>query len=337
MHRLPLAQPLLRRWLRRIAYLATVALVALAYAAQAWVWPQMRVYPFFFYYPVIIVSGLLFNHGSGYLATALSAALVTLLLPPIGSIEVADPRDWFALAMFVVLGSALTLLLNQLRKALWQANEAVVRAEAAEGEKDLFLQEAVHRFKNDMTIVTALLRTQARQLKDEAARTALQNMTNRILVMSRVHERLRVGSCAMPVVSTDEFIAGLCDDLKASLLDLRPITVEADLETHTLEHERAVALGLIINEAVTNALKYAFPNDALGVVRVSFRRHSGEFILQVTDDGVGYAPGREPQSGGTGGMGSKLIRSMAQQLNGRLVIQPDHGAPGTTVQVSFPV
>lgn len=195
----------------------------------------------------------------------------------------------------------------------------------------------MHRFKNDMTIVTALLRTQARQLKDDVARTALQNMTNRILVMSRVHERLRVGSCATSVVSTDEFIAGLCDDLKASLLDLRPITVEADLEAHTLEHERAVAVGLIINEAVTNALKYAFPNDAHGTVRVSFHRHSGEFILQVTDDGAGYAPGREPQSGGTGGMGSKLIRSMAQQLNGRLVIQPDHGAPGTTVQVSFPV
>jgi two-component sensor histidine kinase len=337
MHRLSLAQPLLRRWPRRIAYPATVMLVALAYAAQAWAWPQMRVYPFFFYYPVIMVSGLLFNHGSGYLATALSAALVTLLLPPIGSIKVADPRDWFALAMFVVLGSALTLLLNQLHKALWQAKKAVVRAEAAEGEKDLFLQEAVHRFKNDMTIVTALLRTQARQLTSDEARLVLQNTTNRILVMSRVHERLRVGPCAAPVVSTRDFIAGLCNDLKASLLGLRPITIEADLEEHTLAHERAVAVGLIINEAVTNALKYAFPNDAVGNVRVAFHRQCDEFILKVADDGVGFSPRCEPQSGGTGGMGSKLIRSMAQQLNGRLVTQPDHGAPGTTVQVSFPI
>jgi two-component sensor histidine kinase len=337
MRPLSLAQPLLHRWPRRIAYLATVLLVALAYAAPAWAWPEMQVYPFFFFYPAIILSSVLFNHGSGYLATALSAGLVTLFLPPIGSVAVVQPRDWFALAMFVVIGLVLSALLNQLRKAMWQAEEAVARARAAEGEKDLFLQEAVHRFKNDITIVTALLRTQARQLKDDVARTALQNMTNRILVMSRVHERLRVGSCAAPVVSTDAFIAGLCEDLKASLLDLRPITVEADLEAHTLAHERAVAVGLIINEAVTNALKYAFPNDARGTVRVSFRRHSGEFILQVTDDGVGYAPGREPQSGGTGGMGSKLIRSMAQQLNGRLVTQPDHGAPGTTVQVPFPV
>lgn len=337
MHRFQLAQQFFSSWPRRAAYPSAAVLVALAYAAQVWAWPQMQVYPFFFFYPAIILSGALFDHGSGYLATALSAGLVTLFLAPIGSIEVAEPRDWIALAMFVAIGLVLSALLDRLHSALRQAEKALVRAQTAEGEKDLFLREAVHRFKNDMTIVTALLRAQARQLADDAAKAALHNTTNRILVMSRVHERLRVGDGAEPVVDSQEFIAGLCEDLKASLLDLRPITVEAELEPHTLAHARAVPVGLIINEAVTNALKYAFPDDLPGTVSVSFRRRNGEFVLQVKDDGVGFAPRREPQGGGTGGLGSKLIHSMAQQLNGQLTIEPDEGAPGTAVRVVFPV
>ncbi|GJD97815.1 Blue-light-activated histidine kinase 2 [Methylobacterium iners] len=194
----------------------------------------------------------------------------------------------------------------------------------------------MHRFKNDMMVVTAILRTQGRQLTDERAKTALMNTTNRVLVMSRVHQRLRVGSEAKPVVDTHEFIAGLYEDLKASLVDLQPITVESHLEAHTLAHENAVAVGLIINEAVTNALKYAFPEERPGTVSVSFRQHEGEFILQVKDDGTGFTPQREPREGGQGGLGSKLMNAMAQQLGGRLVLEPDRGALGTIVQVSFP-
>ncbi|WP_379003831.1 DUF4118 domain-containing protein [Methylobacterium iners] len=101
---------------RSIAYPSTILLVAIAFAVERWAWSQLQIYPFFFFYLAIIISGALFIHGSGYLATALSAGLLTLFLPPIGSIEVTEPRDRFALAMFVAVGLGLSALLDQLRK-----------------------------------------------------------------------------------------------------------------------------------------------------------------------------------------------------------------------------
>ncbi|WP_408903006.1 sensor histidine kinase [Methylobacterium radiotolerans] len=326
MLRLLLARTFAGKWPGCIAYPATLLIIALAYAAGRWVWPSMQVYPFFFFFPAIIVSAALFNHGCGYLATIASTLLIARHLPPKDSFVVAETRDWLALGMFLAVGLVLCALLEQLR-------EALRRAQAAESQSELFLREAVHRFKNDLTIVTALLRSQGRQLEDVKAKAALSNTANRVLVMSRVHERLRVGRGAAAVVNTQEFIGDLCADLKASLLDLRPVSIEVQAEAHALPHERAVAVGLIINEALTNALKYAFPEGRTGMVGVVFRRRGGEFMLQVKDDGVGFDPDRPPR---TGGLGRRLVQSMAQQLDGCLAIEPDEGAPGTLVTVTFP-
>lgn len=204
----------------------------------------------------------------------------------------------------------------------------------AEDQKELFLREAIHRFKNDLTIVAALLRTQERRVSDGTAKTMLVNTANRVQVMARVHDRLRIGDGIAAEVNTQAFIEELCADLQASLVDLRPIVVEVAAEAHPLTHEQAVAVGLIINEAVTNALKYAFPEERSGTVSVSFERRGSAFLLQVRDNGVGFDPERAPRAGG---VGRRLVQSMAQQLDGQLTFQPDQGRPGTVVTVTFPV
>src|SRR5204862_7060341 len=132
---------------------------------------------------------------------------------------------------------------------------------ATEEEKDLLLREATHRFRNDLSVMVALLRMQERSIEDPKARAALRAASDRLAVMGRVHERLRRTDSSVAVVSIDEFIQSLCDDLKAARIGLRPITMEVAVEQHLLPHDRAVAVGLIINELVTNALKYAFPDD----------------------------------------------------------------------------
>ena len=207
-------------------------------------------------------------------------------------------------------------------------------AHGASEQKDLFLREAVHRFKNDMTIIVALLRSQGRQLQEGGAKTALANTANRVLVMSRVHERLRLGRGAEAEVDTQEFITALADDLKAALLDLRPVAIDVQVEAHPLSHDRAVAVGLIINEALTNALKYAFPDERAGTVGITFRREADGFFLRIQDDGVGFAPERGEDAGG---VGRRLVQAMAQQIGGRLTVEPDAGQPGTVVTVRFPV
>jgi two-component sensor histidine kinase len=334
MQRLRSLQQRTHGWPKWVAFLVTILIVALAYVADRWLWPTMQAYPFFLFFPAIVLTGALFDHGTGYLATLLSTLAVSLLLSPIDSVWVANPRDLFALGLFLLTGLLLSALLELLHRSLQATREALRRVQASEEQKDLFLREAVHRFKNDMTIIMALLRSQARQVADAQAKTALTNTANRVLVMSRVHERLRVGSGADALVNTQEFIAALCEDLKAALLDLRPVTIAVEAEAHELAHQRAVAIGLIVNEALTNALKYAFPEDRAGTVEVTFRREADRFLLQVKDDGVGYDPARAPSEGG---LGRRLVQSMARQIGGTLMIAPDAGAPGTIVNVSFPV
>ena len=93
-------------------------------------------------------------------------------------------------------------------------------------------------------------------------------------------------------------------------------------------------MGLILNELLTNALKYAFPEDRHGHVRVSFERVGDEFVLRVSDNGVGIAPERGAQGSG---LGQRLVRSMAGQIGGTLEIKPDEGDLGTVATVRFPV
>jgi hypothetical protein len=94
-------------------------------------------------------------------------------------------------------------------------------------------------------------------------------------------------------LDTRAFVAGLCADLEAAQAGgaLRPVALVAEAEAHPLDAERAVPLGLVLNEAVTNALKYAFPGERAGTVRVRFAREGAEFALTVADDGVGLPPG----------------------------------------------
>ncbi|MGH1570314.1 sensor histidine kinase [Methylobacterium sp. P31] len=321
-------------WSRWTAYLTTILLVASAYAVSRWLWPSMQVYPFFLFFPVLIGAGVLFDHGAGYLATLLSTLTVALLLLPADRAWGGRSRDLLAVGTFLSVGLLLTALLQLLHRSLRVARDALRRVQAAEEQKELSLREAVHRFKNDTATVVALLRSQARQLADAQAKAALANTANRVLVMARVHERLRVSSTADALVNAQEFIATLCEDLKTALLDLRPVTIAVEAEAHDLSHQRAVAIGLIVNEALTNALKYAFPDDRAGLVSVMFRREADWFRLEVKDDGVGFDPERAPTEGG---LGRRLMQSMAGQIGGTLTIMPDESASGTIVTVSFPV
>jgi two-component sensor histidine kinase len=331
---------MLRQWPRWAAYVAATFAVGAAFAASRWVWPEMQAYPFFFYFPAVFVTAVLFDHGSGHWAAVLAAILLTLQLEPRLSFWIAEPRDQLAWLAFVVFSLLLASLVEEMRNFLHRTQAAEHKARAAEQQarraeeqKDLFLREAVHRFKNDITIVGSLLRLQERRLGDGAAKAMLANTANRVEVMARVHDRLRVGPGSAAEVNTQEFIKGLCADLQASLVDLRPIMVEVAAEPHPLSHEQAVAVGLIINEAVTNALKYAFPDERPGTVIVSFHRRGEAFLLRVKDDGVGFGPERAPR---VGGVGRRLVHSMAQQLDGSLTVEPDEGQPGTVVTVTFP-
>jgi two-component sensor histidine kinase len=195
-----------------------------------------------------------------------------------------------------------------------------------------------------------LLLLRARTAPSDAAREALREAAQHALALARVHSRLNPddsgpGEGEVGMVDTHDFITGLCADLDASQVGegLRPVALIAEAETHVLDAERAVPLGLVLNEAVTNAMKYAFPEERAGTVQVRFRRDDGHFVLTVADDGIGLpaegdlenAPPAMPAGGA--GLGTRLLRSLAAQLRGSFTRLPGPGGVGTLNELRFPV
>jgi two-component system, sensor histidine kinase PdtaS len=324
---------LTRGWPTWARYTVTVLIVFASLGLRLAIGHYLPGTPFLLFFLAIIVCSALFDHGSGILAVLLSAALAKwYLIEPTGTLNVGRTEDIVGLALFVAIGLITAAVLEALHTVASDLAKANARLVASEGDKDLLLREASHRFNNELTMLTALLRLQERGLEDETARAALRSTADRVHVLGRVHERLRRAN-QDAVVDTREFITSLCDDLKVALVGLRPIAVKLEVESHLVPQERAVPVGLIINELLTNALKYAFPDERTGTVSVRFTREAEGFCLRVTDDGVGMAPDRPPDGSG---LGQRLVRSMVTQLEGSYAIEPDAGAPGTVATVRFP-
>ena len=145
-------------------------------------------------------------------------------------------------------------------------------------------------------------------------------------MLARVYDRLSHHDTTA-VVDTRDFLSSLIDDLRTALAGERPITITTQLERVALTLECALPLGLIINELLTNALKYAFPGARSGHIEISFVQQADAFVLRVRDNGVGMgeAPGH--------GLGRQLVHRLAAQLSGTVLVTGD---AGVCVEVRFP-
>jgi two-component sensor histidine kinase len=301
-------------------YSITIILVALA--AQAQLAADFGRYPFLLFFPVIILSGVVFDRGTSLFATLLSAALAAYyFLPPQRGLGVEEASDVVALALFIAIGIATSVLIEALHRAYERLDKTAT-------DRAVLLRELSHRMRNDLAAFASLLSMQARALQDPAGKAALLAAGDRIQVLARVHQRLAVQEGAA-VLDSKQFIADLCSDLRSSLVGFRPVTISVSAESNPITLQRAVALGLIINELLTNALKHAFPDGRPGQVEVQFQRRSSEFHLIVRDDGVGLA-GTVPGSG----MGQELVRALAQGLGGR--VSTEDAQPGLRMAITFP-
>jgi two-component sensor histidine kinase len=180
----------------------------------------------------------------------------------------------------------------------------------------LLLREVNHRVANSLQIVSTMVAMQARLLGDPKAREALEDTQRRIDAIAHVHRRL-YNSNDVQSVAMDEYLAALVAELQltwSSTESPREIRLEAEpLRLHT---DKAVSLGVIVTELVSNACKYAYAKGSAGEVRVQLAREAADrFMLTVEDDGRGMDPDLPPQ--GTG-LGSRLIVAMARALSSRV-------------------
>jgi two-component sensor histidine kinase len=310
-------------------YAITVILVGLTVLVQfAWGGDGGERYPFLTFVPVVFVCGVLLDRGNGFFATILSAiACAFFFLNPHHSFAVLQSEDQGAFALFIVIGFAISSVVEALHVGLVALATEREKAQVTVRDRDLLLDELSHRTRNDFANVVTLLNLQARSANEEA-REALTAAAERVQTIARVHRRLELHYDRV-VVDTSSYISELCADLRLSRLAMRPIAIVCDAESHLISLEKAVPLGLIINESVTNAAKHAFPGQRQGKIDVTFRREANTYRLAVADNGVGDG------DVSNGGIGHRLIGMLAGQLGAEIEIVPQ--SPGMAVVVTIPV
>jgi two-component sensor histidine kinase len=304
-----------------VRYLLTTVIVLVFFLIRLGL-PLGAGYPFLIFFPAVFLSSVLFDRGSGFLATALTAVLAVYffieprhhLLPPI--------EQYPPLVLYVLISCGIAVLSEALRRAL-------ERAQKAEREKDLLLQELAHRTKNNLQIIASVLALQARSVEDPELRRIFDAAVTRVRVIANAHSQLQpTGDRSM--VDMRSYLTDLCRDLGDSLRDVRPVAVRVDADPIELSTERAVPIGLIVNELVTNAFKYAFREDQEGAITVTFHRtEAGDIDLVVEDNGVGCPLSAKE------GLGTRLVRLLVQQVGGSITRMP--GSPGCRVVATLSV
>jgi two-component sensor histidine kinase/PAS domain-containing protein len=194
---------------------------------------------------------------------------------------------------------------------------------AAESHQSEMFDELNHRVKNNLAAVSAMLGMQARVSEDRVVREQLQKAVDRIQTIADVHASLYRGTSA-DQVDLGAYLQRLGERLSTTLVDPERVHVEVDAAPVMAPLDEAVALGLIVNELVTNAAKHAYPPPASGVISVSLKQPRSGIELKVADRGVGLPRVTE----GTG-IGMRLVRSLVQQCRGELEVGHEGGASFT--------
>lgn len=197
-------------------------------------------------------------------------------------------------------------------------------------EKEALLNEVHHRVKNNLQVVTSLLRLEAGRSAEPAARAVLGDMQGRIRSMALLHESLyRSGSFAE--VDLGAYLRNLATQAFRSLLTgPGAIALQLDLASVKVSLDQAMPCGLLVNELISNCLKHAFPAGRSGMVRVELMAAESHLILRVADDGVGMPADLEARREDS--LGLQLAADLAGQIGGRLEIGT---GPGSDISLSF--
>jgi PAS domain S-box-containing protein len=238
-----------------------------------------------------------------------------------------------AIARQLSMGIENVRLYEQAQQELAERKRTEERIQASLTEKEVLLKEIHHRVKNNLQVISSLLDMQSLSIETPAAIQALQDSRSRVRTMAYVHERLYQSEDLVSIDVTD-FVASLTSHLLGVYEEqASAISLVQQIDSISLDLDTAIPCGLIINELVSNALKYAFPPESIEGGEIRIRLSSlpeGELELMVSDNGVGLSEDIEPLA--TKSLGLRLVTMLTQQLQGTVELDRSRG---TTFRIKF--
>lgn len=238
------------------------------------------------------------------------------------------PLMWIIdLAPFVLgiisyfVGTNINELNNKFVDRIQDVNETLVtrnsELENVIKEKEVLFKEVHHRVKNNLQVVTSLLRLQSRHVEDPVSKKLFKNCQYRIKSMSMIHEML-YKSQDISKINYSNYIQKLISGLVVSMKgEAHNITLSIEVPEIRLDINTSIPLGLLINEIITNALKYGIPRDSLGHIYLKMTKTEDQRLkIVIGDDGLGFAD--EVNFETTNSLGLKLINKLTTQLKGSI-------------------
>lgn len=276
--------------------------------------------PYALNFLAVVLAAVLAGWRSGLVALLVGQWLIWyVIVPPYYSISAGDPER---LAGLVI--ASISQLLILLVIALYQRE---VDKGTAERERRMellhhALREIDHRTSNNYQTVLALIHLQAQRSSEGELREALLQISDRIGAIAKASEQMALRSATLESVRLDDHLCELCDYIERGLSG-DEIDVDCEVSECTAEPDRAIAISIIVNELVTNALKHAFVEGNAGRVQVIGKTDEGAFELTIADNGNGMKP---RNSRIRGGLGTKLVETYVRQLSAQHeVISSDSG------------
>jgi len=218
-------------------------------------------------------------------------------------------------------------LLEKQKMAMAHQNQSLKRLVDQQvdliSEKEWLVKEIHHRVKNNLQIIVKLLNIQSEFLKDESAVSAIRDSQHRVLAMSFVHQRLyEVG--AERQIDLSNYVHELVNYLKEALAPVNPIRFDLNFAPLHVGIAQAVPIGLILNEAITNAIKYAFPDGRQGIITIDLRKQpDGTYLLGIKDNGVGMPASFDWNKSKS--LGFTLMQTMAEQIAASFMVNSFDG------------
>jgi two-component sensor histidine kinase len=306
---------------------------------------------YLYYFPLVFCIALLHNPNKSQARDLVFFSLILfsfacsrfLILPFIGSAGLSETQNKivfdFNLKLVIVLTIILVYLLiglinkqySELTDLLKITKDDQLTIKNSLKEKEVLLAEIQHRVKNNLSVIIGLFNLQKSNASSEEARQAINEAKNRVLSIAMVHERLYKKQ-DLSHINLKHYVSELAKEVVRSHPLHNKVSIIEELENIDVDITKAVPIGLVVNEIITNSLKHAFTKAGVQPsIRIILTSHFGQISVKIQDNGIGF---HEHEVRNDRSLGLTLIESLAEQIDGNIHYTNSQGA---SVKLSFPV